>query len=63
MSLQQNPDSAPPTPLVPGQRYEFKGTNDDWTFNGPDANVQARADANGEIEIHFWATTNHGDAW
>jgi len=52
------------TGLNPGDRHEFKGANDDWSFNGPfDGNVQARADANGEIEVHFYATNSHGDGW
>ena len=55
------------TGLTPGTRYEFKGTNDDWSFNGPNGNVQARADASGEIEVHFYAGPAndgfHGDGW
>ncbi len=49
--------------LNPGDRHEFKATNDDWSFNGPNDNVTARADSNGELEIHFWATTTHNDGW
>jgi len=53
--------------LTPGTRYEFKGTNDDWSFNGPFDNVQAFASAGGELEIHFWTGPavdgHHGDGW
>lgn len=55
------------TGLTPGNREEFKGTNIDWSFNGPNDNVQARANGAGEIEIHFWSGPNndgvHGDGW
>ena len=49
--------------LVGGDGYEYKVALQDWSLSAPTSNGRAPADANGEINVHFWDKQTWGDGW
>jgi hypothetical protein len=49
--------------LSAGASYQFKATTDDWSFNAPGSNIEAVANANGQIVVNFFPNTTWSDGW
>ncbi|GMQ87432.1 MAG: hypothetical protein BMS9Abin08_0635 [Gammaproteobacteria bacterium] len=49
--------------LTQGDRFGYKIAREDWSATAPGSNGRVIADANGEINFHFWESTSWGDGW
>ncbi|GMQ80431.1 MAG: hypothetical protein BMS9Abin04_421 [Planctomycetia bacterium] len=49
--------------LTAGTGYEYKIADENWTANAPGSNGKVPADANGEINYHFWEADSWADGW
>lgn len=51
------------TGLTPGVGEEFRVALSDWSAGAPGSNAKVPADANGEINLHFWENDLWNDGW
>lgn len=51
------------TALTPGDEYEYKVANEDFSIAAPGSNGKVAADANGEIAFHYFDQDSWDDGW
>ncbi|NOY41110.1 MAG: PEP-CTERM sorting domain-containing protein [Planctomycetes bacterium] len=49
--------------LNPGDRFNYKIANGDFSVSAPGSDGRVIADAAGEINYNFWESTSWGDGW
>jgi len=49
--------------LTAGDSFEYKIALEDWSLAAPGSNGKVMADANGEINYHFWDNETWADGW